>query len=244
MTYRIAVIGSGFRPLGHSTPPDEILAVMGKGFDTRLVEIADGVFPADEASRAKCDVQYLEAGLAAQAAGFDGVYINTAGDYGLSEMRQELTIPVVGSGETAMGFAAARGRFSIVTIWPPSLAFLYQRVIHRCGTASMLAGITHLSADHELACLADDENFVTDMRSCALTSMAAVEQARDDAAKQQGVASVVLGCTCMAPMAARLAPHSEVMTVDPMTLGYRFTEHCLTRGLLPQDANFGAFSGS
>jgi Asp/Glu/hydantoin racemase len=86
--------------------------------------------------------------------------------------------------------------------------------------------------------LADDENFVTDMRSCSLTSMQRIREARDAAIETDGAAVVILGCTCMAPAAAMLPPNDEAVTLDPMTLGYRFAEYCVTHNLLPQDADY------
>jgi allantoin racemase len=238
MTGRIAVIGSGFRPQGSTRPPDEIANIVGGGFAAELVEIPDGIFPGDHESRAIVDIQYRDAGRRSQQAGFDAVYINTIGDYGLEELRGELKIPVIGSGETAYRTASALGRFAVVTIWPPSLDFIRARVLAQSGTADNYIGATNLSADEVMKTLPDEENFVTEMRACSLTSMQSIREARDAAIETDGAAAVILGCTCMAPAAAMLPPNAGAVTLEPMTLGYRFTEYCLTHRLLPQDADY------
>ncbi|MEM7703903.1 MAG: aspartate/glutamate racemase family protein [Pseudomonadota bacterium] len=237
MSQRIAVIGTGFRPQGHSRPPPEIAALITNGFSVELIEIPDGVFPGDPAARAVCDRQYYETGLQARDAGFDAIYINTVGDYGLSPLRETLAIPVVGSGEASLRVASAFGPFVIVTIWPQALAFLYERVLDDTGTAKNLLGITHLSANGDLATLADEQNFVTDMRAYDLSSLEKIRTARDTAITEQKAAAVVLGCTCMAPTASELSSGSEIPTLEPMTLGYRLTEHCLRSGQLPQEVD-------
>ena len=68
--------------------------------------------------------------------------------------------------------------------------------------------------------------------------MQRIREARDAAIEKDGAAVVILGCTCMAPAAAMLPPNDEAVTLDPMTLGYRFAEYCVTHNLLPQDADY------
>lgn len=238
MAHRIAVIGTGFRPQGNTRPPEEIARIVGNGFETELVEIPDGIFPGSHEARALVDIQYRDAGRQAQDAGFDAVYINTVGDYGLAEMRDELEILVIGSGETVYRTATTFGPFAVVTIWPPSMDFIRARVLAQSGTSDNYLGVTNLSADEAMDTLADDENFVTDMRSCSLTSLQRIREARDAAIEKDGAAVVILGCTCMAPAAAMLPPHDQAVTLDPMTLGYRFAEYCLKQDLLPQDADY------
>ena len=238
MTQRIAVIGTGFRPQGNSRPPEEIATIVGDGFAAELLEIPDGVFPGDHEARAVVDIQYRDAGRRAQREGFDAVYINTVGDYGLAEMRAELDIPVVGSGETAYRTATTFGPFAVVTIWPPSMDFVRERVLAQSGTEGNYLGVTNLSRDEDMQTLYDDENFVTAMRACSLTSLQAIREARDAAIERDGAAAVILGCTCMAPAAAMLPPHDAAVTLDPMTLGYRFAEYCLSAGMPPQEADY------
>ncbi len=242
MEQRIAVIGTGFRPTGGNIPPEEIAHIVSDGFAAELVEIPDGIFPADPLARDIVDRQYLEAGRRSADAGFDAVYINTVGDYGLAEMRDALEVPVIGSGETAYRYAAELGKFSIVTIWPPSLDFIRQRVLDQSGTRDACLDVRFLSNDDDMNTLEDDDNFVTDMRSCRVTSLARIEDARDTAI-EAGAKAVVLGCTCMAPAAAMLPPNNDGETIDPMTLGYRFAEYCLTNHVRPEWADYSHVKG-
>lgn len=235
---RIAIIGTGFRPQGTPEPPAEIAAIVGTGFSAELIEIPNGVFPANPEARVVCDQQYYQAGLQAQTDQFDAVYINTLGDYGLRQLRAELNIPVVGSGETAMRMAAVFGNFAIITIWPQSLDFLWRRVLDDAGVAQSLVSVTRLSTDADLATLSEEHNFVTEMRSCSLNMLEKIEQARDEAEQQHGAAAVILGCTCMAPAASALGQHPTIRTLDPMTLGYRLVEYCLQHNLAPESLDY------
>ncbi len=237
MTNRIAIIGTGFRPSTDGKPPVEIAAIVSDGFEAELIQIPNGIFPANPDARAIVDTQYRDAGLRAAAAGCEAIYINTNGDYGLTELRGALDLPIIGAGETAYRIAATFGQFAVVTIWPPALDFIRQRVLQRSGTITSFIGVTHLSEDAVMASLADEDNFVTDMRSCSLTSIQRIRDARD-AAIEAGAAAVVLGCTCMGPAAAAVGTNGGAPTLDSMTLGYRFAEYCLSNGLQPQEVNY------
>ena len=39
-----------------------------------------------------------------------------------------------------------------------------------------------------------------------------------------------------------LPPNDKAVTLDPMTLGYRFAEYCVTHNLRPQDADYNHVS--
>ena len=223
---RIAVIGTGHIPEGGDTPPAEIVAIVSSGFDARLVEPENGVFPGTPAAR-EHEVQAIaQTGEAVAAAGFDGIFINTVGDYGLWPLRKKLSIPVVGAGEAAFRLAASLGqRFSVVTIWPSSLAFLYEHVLADSNATELCTSIRYLSEPADLEHLGDEVNFVTEMRACFAAPLRTIINACRAAVEEDGADVVVLGCTCMAPTYATVQEElSDLIIVDPMTAGYRYTE--------------------
>ena len=64
------------------------------------------------------DAFVLEAGLSAQAEGYDAVCINSMSDSGLAALRSRLDIPVVGPGQACFLTAAMLGhQFSVITMW-------------------------------------------------------------------------------------------------------------------------------
>ena len=63
------------------------------------------------------EVGALEAGLEAEAEGYDAVCIDTMSDSGLAALRAELTIPVIGPGRASALMAMMLGkRFSYVAM--------------------------------------------------------------------------------------------------------------------------------
>ena len=103
MEKRIAVIGGG---VGRREPLAPIEEVRSDGFVATLVNPRLKVFPHTPYERGLSIMAYLDAAIEAQKAGFDAVFINTMGDYGIDEMRSALRIPVIGAGEAAMAFSA------------------------------------------------------------------------------------------------------------------------------------------
>ena len=225
---RIAVIGTGHTATGGSTPPASIAAVVGDGFHAELVETESQVFPGDREARLQVVEGYIAAGESAAGQGFDGIFINTVGDYGLAQLRARLTIPVIGAGEASMLLARAlTGRFSIVTIWPPELDFIYRQLLHDYDMGDFCTGVRYASAENALDALADDDNFVEQMRRGEVSSMDNLIGHCRRAAQDDGAEVVLLGCTCMSPAAPLIAVGSPVPVIDPLTTGYRMTELAL-----------------
>lgn len=220
----IAVFGTGYSATGGQKPPEAIVAAAGAGFAPVLIEPRGTVFPKDEASRQQTTEAYVRAGVEAQRMGFDAIFINTVGDYGLNALRDKLHIPVMGSGEAALRATAGKGSpFAIVTIWPPSLRFIYETILQDANLAGECTEVFFLSKDDDLATLDAEHNFVTDMRACYAAPLNAIEAACRGA-EARGARAVMLGCTCMQPVAKRLKDRIGVPLIEPMVTGYLATE--------------------
>jgi allantoin racemase len=126
---KLAILGTGDAWLADATTPEPIMSAAGS-FQPELCDVPGTVFPDTPKARETCANAYLEAGLSAERDGYAGLYISTVGDYGLAELRQTCSIPVTGAGESATRAARARGpRFVIVTIWPPTMRFIYDAIL-------------------------------------------------------------------------------------------------------------------
>ncbi len=229
---RIAVIGTGFRREGHDTPPQQIVDIAGSGFDSRLFEQRLPAFPVNQINRNLSAVSNIETGLRAAADGFDAIFINTVGDYGLGSLRSALTIPVVGAGQATMHAAAQLGeRFSIVTIWPESLRFIYSNLLRLYGMNGHCVSVRCVSQDEELPTLSDDENFVTEMRRGEASQQDRIVAECMKAIEEDRADTIMLGCTCMAPVADEIAARCPAPVLNPLTTGYMATEMQLALGL-------------
>lgn len=224
---RIAVIGTGHTATGGTLPPATIANRVAPGITAELVETEQGVFPGTPQAREQTEREYIKTGQEAARAGYDAIFINTVGDYGLKELRSIVGIPVIGAGEAAMLFARALGTpFAIVTIWPPTLAFIYDGLIADYGMGEYCAGVRYAMAENSLDTLGDDDNFVEKMRRGDVDSLDNVI-AHCHKALEAGARTIVMGCTCMAPIADSLAAACDAPVIEAMATGYGMTELAL-----------------
>ncbi|MBM3504317.1 MAG: hypothetical protein FJX65_10625, partial [Alphaproteobacteria bacterium] len=229
---RIAVIGSGFRKNGNAVPPQEIQDIASPGFEPVLIETRMPAFPISEINRNLSEIADIEAGLRAEAEGFDAIFINTVGDYGLSALRSAVRIPVIGAGQASMHAACQLGeKFSIVTIWPEQLRYIYTGLLKLYRMEERCVSIRCVSEDEELDTLSKDENFVTAMRRSEPTQEDRIVRHIERAVAEDGADTIVLGCTCMCPAAKGIAARAKVPVLNPATTGYKAAEMTLALGI-------------
>jgi allantoin racemase len=225
VTKRIAVIGTGFTPTGTPTPPREILAMARAELKPELIETRLSVFPGTPYDRGMAALGYVEAGIRAQDEGYDGVFINTFGDYGIAELKSALRIPVIGAGEASMAVASTLGkRFAIVTIWPESLNFIFGERVASCAMSAHYAGLVNVLDAQDMAARGTDHDPVMAMRGGKSTMLDRIVKACEHAVAALKADTVILGCTCMAPIGALIAKRVSVPVVEPMTTGYAMAE--------------------
>jgi allantoin racemase len=218
-TRRIAVLGTGDGG-NVDVLPEPITARAMDGVQPQLLAVPDAVFPATPTHRQLAAQAYVRAGLAAAQAGFDAIFINTVGDYGLADLRRRTAIPVVGAGEAALREACRGGRqFSIVTVWPPSMDFIYEYILRDTGLLAHCNSRHFLSEDQHLENLTEAGNPIRDFLNCAYLPMEAVKRLCRSVLADHGSDVLVLGCTCMAGMAPVLAA-AGLPVIEPMRCGY------------------------
>lgn len=162
----------------------------------------------------------LDAAERALAGGCDVVYVDTFGDYAVERIRTLTSVPVLGAGEESIRRAAAdHATFSIVTVWPESMRYLYDQRLTATPGGRQCRGVHHLSDDDELervgrhdgvkARMGRDEGGIVD----DLTALC--RRALDE----DGSEAVLLGCTCMSPVVDALRDRLGVPVLDPSAIG-------------------------
>jgi len=231
LTKRIAYLGlkGGAQREGTRIPEHLITP----GFAIDVVDTVIRVTPVDATDLLLADLTYAEAAIRADRDGYAGVLIGGVPDYGLAAARAAVDIPVIGSGQASLLAAAALGgRFSIVTIWPETMSFVYERLLRENPVGQQCISVRYVSTPDEQGTLADEDNFLTQMRS-GREHMIERILAEIEHAVQDGAESVILGCNCMSPVADVLMSRASVPIVDPTTAGYRQLESMVALGLQP-----------
>jgi allantoin racemase len=189
------------------------------------------VYPTDPTELLLSDLAYAEAAMRAQAEGFDAVLIAAAANYGIASARAALDIPLMDCGQASILAAAAAGdRFGIVTIWPQTMSFVYDRLLREVPAGRQCVSVRYVSTAAEQATLADGDNFLTQMKA-GREHMIERIVAEIEASVRDGAQSVVLGCNCMTPVAGVLSARSSVPVIDPTAAGYQCIQSMLALGL-------------
>ncbi len=200
-------IGRGIRPELHGHLPGGTIL---SAWPSRV-----GVFPSTPVERDMQAIGHLEAGLRAAADGADAVVIDSVGDYGLSALKAGLAIPAIGAGEAGMAAAAALGRFAIVTVWPESMNFVPRDLLRAYGHEAACIGIYNVGAPQVLDRVGGPDGYLARVDRAAPDIVSAV-LAAIEAAARDGADAILLGCTCMSPMAAKVAAGTRMPVVNPL----------------------------
>ena len=167
------------------------------------------------------DVAILEAGLSAEADGYDAVVVDTASDSGVDALRSMLDIPVVGPGRASLLFALTLGRsFGILAQWEPALARM-RKSLDEWGLNAYCAGVEHFDTEPDFVGL------IGDKKDDVLPRMEAAGLRLVDS----GADVICLGSTTMHEAHRHLAARLPVPVVNPGPLSYKLVEMLLAAGL-------------
>ncbi|MFM8516494.1 MAG: aspartate/glutamate racemase family protein [Nevskiaceae bacterium] len=221
-TMRISILGSG---TASRELPAHFSAVAQHSAELALTLVNPrlSLFAATAYERLLVDVGYVDAALEAARDGSDAILINSFADYGLNAARAALTVPLIGAGEAALREASADGSrpFSIVTVWPRSMSFLYEERLQATGLQSLCRSIRHASDEHELHKLGHDDGVMPRMARHEPSVIASLRALCEAAVKDDGAAAIVLGCTCMAPIGELLQTGCSVPVIESSRAGLR-----------------------
>lgn len=183
-----------------------------------LVEYTyENPFPVGRTAIQLCDLIVAAVGIQAIENGCDAIVINTLADFGAATLKEVTRGPVIAAGYAAFCAAAAlgSGRFSIVSIWPPSTGLVVQERLREYGVAERCVKMRHCISDEEAGKRPTHKTETFDhIASCDTTYMTQMSQEINAAIAEDSVDSIILGCTCMSPTSARLGNHARIPVID------------------------------
>lgn len=186
----------------------------GIAFDYRPVSIAPANYVSQQDS-VLADIGILEAGLQAQADGYDAVCIDTVSDSGMAALRSVLDIPVIGPGRHAMLAALMLGeRFSILAMWD-RWRHLYTKTLAELGLQHKCASLraAGLQPNNQSLLAGKEDEFFPALHQAALRCV-----------EEDGADVIILGSTTMHEAHAYLAERLPVPVINPGPLTYRLAD--------------------
>jgi allantoin racemase len=169
------------------------------------------------------DRVFISAGIRAAEAGCDAIFVNAVPDYGVPLLRASVQVPVIGAGEACMYTARSLGqRFSIVTFWPESYRPMYDRLLSQSGMGEYCASVTYALPEGDPLADRNDIKPALEARDKSLVDQ--LERSCRRALDVDGADAVILGCTCMHPVAEELARRVDGPVLDPAIVGWNFAQ--------------------
>jgi allantoin racemase len=163
----------------------------------------------------------LEAGMEAEAEGYEAICIDTLSDAAVNVLRSVVDIPVFGAGLPSYLMAVALGRsFSVLTQWDPWIP-LYERVLVETGLRDRCVSIRSIDMKPDL------ENLLGGKLEVVLPRL--VEEGFK--CLEDGADVIVLGSTTMHQAHAPLAAALPVPVINPGPTSYKLTQAAVELGL-------------
>ncbi len=159
--------------------------------------------------------------IQAEKDGFEGVILGCFGDPGLVALREMVSIPVVGPGETAMHVAALLGRrFSIVTV--------LESVVPSLERLARIVGL-----DQNLASVRAVDIPVLELRKKIKSSTRRMMEESQKAIRRDKADVIVLGCMSMAFMEVsdKMQESLCIPVVNPALAALKVLEGLVIAGL-------------
>jgi allantoin racemase len=211
---RLAIINSDAKREPVLPDPDGVASV--------LVDLRMRAFARTPYDHLLTELSTVDAAERAIADGADAVYIDTVGDYGIARLRAASPVPVVGAGEASLAHMASLGRrFTIVTVWPRSMDYIYAERLAACRGGDLATDVHYISDEPELDLVGTDAGVKARMRRNESDIVATIVAACRRAAAVDGTDLVLFGCTCMTPVADEVAAHTGLEILDPSKVGLR-----------------------
>ncbi|MDR7101167.1 aspartate/glutamate racemase family protein [Croceicoccus sp. BE223] len=193
MTRRIGLVGTAFNPLDRNRPAAELAAMLPAGVELVGYPSHVPAFPHSALEQVLQQIGHLHAAMRAADDGCAALVIDSLGDYGLAAMRAGVGVPTFGSGEAGVAEAMAGGRrFAVVNV----------------------------GAEADTDNLGGPDGYLAQVRGGAPALLDRIVAACEDAARG-GAEAILLGCTCMSPLAATLAERVFLPVVNPLAAGLR-----------------------
>lgn len=217
----IAIIGSG--TAAKTLPAHLAELAAASGDSAALVDPRLSAFALSAYERLVVDLGYVDAMQSTPAQAADAILINSFADYGLDAARAVSNVPIIGAGEATLNAASDHGRrpFSIVTVWPASMRFLYEERLRSLGLTNVCKSVRHVSQEEELRKLGSDDDVMQRMARHDDTIVEPLIAECERAVREDGARAIALGCTCMAPVGPALSAHVSVPVFESSRTGLR-----------------------
>lgn len=159
--------------------------------------------------------ELIKESIRAEREGFDAIVIYCFSDVGIDGIRENVSIPVIGPGETTLAVASMiSNKFTVITSESINIPRTYRRLMKNCIAREKMTSIRAL--DIPISSLRND-NKITEKYLMGVC---------EKAVKEEGVDGVILGCLGMADYGDQIEKNLPVKVFDPAFIAVSYAEMC------------------
>lgn len=134
-------------------------------------------------------------------------------------------------GQASMLLACSRGdRFAIVSVLSPSLQECHDAQLRAYRLTDRCVSMRFVTSAAEMAEIADPEGWYARMRARRADMVERIGQQVRAAVQDDGADAVVLGCTCMAPIATDVQAYTSAPVINPLEAAFLQAEMLVRMG--------------
>ena len=175
--------------------------------------------------------EVVKESIRAEKEGYDAIVIYCFSDVGIEAARENVSIPVIGPGETSIAFAGMIcNRFLVITTQSRNIPRTYRRLRRYADAREKMTSVRAL--DIPIGELRVNPNATRDR----LIEVVA------EAVEREQIDGVILGCLGMASYGEEIEKMLPVKVFDPAFIAASFAELCARLGIRHTHASFPKFT--
>ena len=172
----------------------------------------------------------IEAAVRAQREGFDAFVVYCFSDLAVDAIRENVSIPVIGPGETALAAAdILSNRFAVITTTAGNISRTRRRLMKNRTAQQKMCAVLSLDIP------------VTDLRENRDQTLACLDAACRTAVEQYGADTVVLGCLGLAQYGEEMERKYDIKVIDPAFLALAAAELAARLAITPSRRSYAEY---
>lgn len=158
--------------------------------------------------------------IKAEKEGFDAIVIYCFSDVGIDAVRENVSIPVIGPGETTLAIANMLfNRFSVITTESSNIARTYRRLMRNGIAREKMTSVRALDIP------------IGELREDSEATQKYLLKICEEAVAEDHVDGIILGCLGMAQYGEAIEAQCPVKVLDPAFIAIAYAEMCVRVGL-------------
>lgn len=171
--------------------------------------------------------------IKAEKDGYDAIVIYCFNDIVINAVRENVSIPVIGPGETTIGLAGILfSKFAIIATQKEHIKMFYHELSSNCVVREKMTSIRSLDIP------------LVDLRKNPEKTFERIVEVCEEAIQEEQIDGAILGCLAMASFGAKVEQALPIKVLDPAFVAVAFAEMAVRLNLRHSPLIYPTFTGN